>query len=139
MPTILSFISALPISFLQGASLAVKDILDSTIEDLSSKFFEMFKPSLRCKPPHLHEAIFRDDIFQSEVITRRGLKSADDLSELIKLSNEEYGKRSDDEWENILLASKMFKVRGKPMSEAIKKARVNKFFLGLDNSWMHAP
>lgn len=123
----------------QGASLAVKDILDSTIEDLCSKFSEMFKPSLRCKAPHLHEAIFRDDIFQSEVISRRGFKSAADLKELIAVTNEEYGKRSDDEWENILLASKMFKVRGKPMSEAIKKARLNKFFLGLDNAWMHAP
>ena len=117
----------------------MKDVLDSTIEDLCSQFTEMFKPSLRCKAPHLHEAIFRDDIFQSEIITRRGFKSAADLKELIASVNEEYGRRSDDEWERILLRSKVFKVRGKPMTEAVKKARLHKFFVGLDNSWMHIP
>ena len=117
----------------------VKDILNSTIEELCEEFPEMFKPSLRCKPPHLHESILRDDIFQSEIITRRGIKSSTDLKELIRQANENYFKKADSEWEKTLLETKMFKSSGKALSDAVKKARQNNFFLGLDNSWMHAP
>lgn len=106
--------------------------------DLSVEFAEMFKPSLRCKPPHLHEAIFRDDLFQSEIIHRRGMKSAAQLRQLIASVNAEYSERSDDQWEQILLESKVFKVKGKLLAEAVKKARLHKFYLGLDSSWMHA-
>jgi hypothetical protein len=106
---------------------------------LQSDFAEMFKISLKCKPPHLHEAIFRDDIFQSEVIERRGLKSGTDLLKLITAVNDTYSKRSDEEWEKILLDSKVFKAKSKLLNEAVKKARANHFFLGLDSSWMHSP
>lgn len=106
---------------------------------LQSDFEEMFKTSLKCKPPHLHEAVFRDDVFQSEVIERRGLKSGTDLLKLITAVNDTYSKRSDEEWEKILLDSKVFKTKSKMLNEAVKKARVNHFFLGLDSSWMHSP
>lgn len=112
-------------------------MLDSAVADLCEEYPEMFKPSLRCKPPHLHEAIFRDDIFQSEVITRRGLKTAAELREFMLSANKDYSPRSDSQWEQIVLDSKLFKSSGKSLSEAIKKARANKFYLGLDNSWMH--
>lgn len=125
-------------SFLQGASAEVKDIIDSTMTILTEVFSEMFKPSLRCKPPHLHEAIFRDEVFQSEIIVRRNMKSSADLENLVRTTNEEYSKRSDEEWEKILLQNGLFKSNGKLLTDAIKKARTNNFFLGLDSSWMHA-
>ena len=123
---------------MQGASTEVKEIIDSTTGDLTEVFSEMFKPSLRCKPPHLHEAVFRDDVFQSEIIIRRNMKTALDLHKLVKATNDKYSKRSDQEWEDILLQNGLFKSKGKLLTEAVKKARSNKFFLGLDPSWMHA-
>lgn len=117
----------------------MKDIIDSSMIVLQSEFEEMFKASLKCKPPHLHEAIFRDEIFQSEVIARLSLKSGTELLKLITAVNESYSKRSDEEWEKILLDSKVFKVKSKSLNEAVKKARLHNFFLGLDSSWMHGP
>ena len=105
---------------------------------LTVDFSEMFKPSLRCKPPHLHEAIFRDDVFQSEIIIRRNMKTAEELQKLVKTINVKYSKRTDEEWEIILLQNGLFKSKGKLLTEAVKKARSNNFFLGLDSSWMHA-
>lgn len=99
----------------------------------------MFKISLKCKPPHLHEAIFRDDIFQSEILIRRKIKSSEELRKLILLANEIYAKRSDNEWEKILIENKMFKAKTKTFDDALKKARLNNWFLGLDSSWMHEP
>lgn len=123
---------------MQGASTEVKDIIDTTTGALTEAFSEMFKPSLRCKPPHLHEAVFRDDLFQSEIIIRRNMKTALDLNKLVTATNDKYSKRSDQEWEVILLQNGLFKSKGKLLTEAVKKARSNKFFLGLDPSWMHA-
>ena len=97
----------------------------------------MFRPSLRCKPPHLHEAIFRDELFQSGVVERRGLKSHSSLELLIQNANTKYSKRTLQEWENILLGSRVFKAKGKQLTDAVTKAQSNKFFIGLDNSWMY--
>ena len=105
---------------------------------LTEAFSEMFKSSLRCKPPHLHEAIFRDDVFQSEIIIRRNMRTAEDLQKLVKTVNDKYSKRTDEEWELVLLQNGLFKSKGKLLTDAVKKARLNNFFLGLDSSWMHA-
>ena len=122
---------------LQGASTEVKDILDRTLDSLTAEYKEMFRPSLKCKPPHLHEAIFRDDLFQSGIVERQNIKSHSDLEALIATTNSIYSKRSMEEWENILIGGRTFKSKGKLLIDAVNKARMYKFFLGLDNSWMH--
>ena len=115
----------------------MKDILDRTVDSLTSDYKEMFRPSLKCKPPHLHEAIFRDELFQSGVVERRRIKSHTDLEAIIQSANSMYAKRSMEEWENILIGSRMFKSKGKALTGAVNKAANNNFYLGLDNSWMH--
>ena len=63
----------------EGASEKVKELLDATTDKLSAEFEEMFKPSLKCKPPHLNVDVFRDDVFQSEIISRKNFKTAKEL------------------------------------------------------------
>ena len=121
----------------EGASEQLKELLDAATDQLTETFAEMFKPSLRCKPPHLNVDIFRDEVFQSEVITRNNLKTSAALIDFIARTNDKLSKLSDEKWEEILLANGLFKSKGKLMDQAIKKARTHNFFLGLDSTWMN--
>lgn len=87
---------------------------------------------------HLYSYI-RDDIFQSEIISRRKFKSSQELQDHMISINEIYAKRSDEEWEKILIGNKVFKTTSKTFHDALKKARANNWFLGLDSNWMHEP
>lgn len=66
------------------------------------------------------------------------MRTAEDLQKLVKTVNDKYSKRTDEEWELVLLQNGLFKSKGKLLTDAVKKARLNNFFLGLDSSWMHA-
>ena len=121
----------------EGASEQLKELLDAATDQLTEIFAEMFKPSLRCKPPHLNVDVFRDDVFQSEIITRKNIKTSAALIEYIAVINNTLAKRSDDQWEQILITNGLFKSKGKLMDQAIKKARTHNFFLGLDSTWMN--
>jgi hypothetical protein len=115
----------------------VKEILDGATDLLMREYAEMFKPTARCRPPHLNIDVFREDLFQSELIIRLGLKSIEDLTRHIKSANIKLGERSDDEWGQRLGVVNAKGVRSKTIDQAIKKARSNGFFLGLDASWMN--
>jgi len=122
----------------EGASEQVKELLDAATDKLSAEFEDMFKPSLKCKPPHLNVDVFRDDVFQSEIISRKNFKTAKDLLDHIAAVNDTLSKRTDSQWEDVLVANGLFKSKGgKAMEQAIKKARLNKFYIGLDSSWMN--
>ena len=85
----------------------------------------MFKPSQNCRPPHVNIDVLRDDIFQSEFIAKRNITSADML---IKAIHDE----------NVII-EKSFEKKAiqQKQSKAVEKARQNKFFLGLDKTWVH--
>lgn len=123
----------------EGASFEIKEILDSFTEKLSGSYPEMFKPSLKCKPPHVNADLLRDEVFQADIIGRRGLKSVDELLDVVSEWNKKVaGPRSDQDWEKILLSNGLFKTKNKSLDQAVRKARENDFFLGLDPSWMHS-
>jgi hypothetical protein len=120
----------------EGASEQTKELLDAATDQLAEEFSEMFKPSLRCKPPHVNVDIFRDDVYQSEIITRKNIQTAKGLIDYIASVNEKLAERSEEDWEQLLILHGSFKTKGKAMEQAIKKAKTNKFYLGLDNSWL---
>ena len=45
-------------------------MLDEAADLLSRRFPEFFKPSSRCRPPHLNVDVLRDDLFASEFVQR---------------------------------------------------------------------
>lgn len=54
----------------EGASDNIRQVITEAAEILQTKYSEMFKPSARCRPPHLNIDNLRDDLFQNDIIKR---------------------------------------------------------------------
>jgi len=119
----------------EGMEQNSKEMLDEATDLLMKQYPEMFKASARCKIPHLNVDLFRDDVFQSELITNQKIKSSEALLKYFLNINEKLSKRSDDEW--LGLYGGGGSGSSKSLEQALKKAKANKFFLGLDRSWLH--
>jgi hypothetical protein len=93
---------------------------------LQERFSEMFRPTQRCRPPHLNIDNLRDALFASNVIERHTLKTPKALEEWMMGQNE-------------ILATKFQSEEAKKhVSEsALKKAIKFGFYLGLDSSWLY--
>jgi len=105
-----------------------RDILEEAVALIVEKYFLMFKTSNNCKIPHLHIDTFRDDIYQSGMIRKYSLNTAQKLYEHLSSINSKLEKRPDSMWMEIVGESISH-------SKAVKKARKFNFFLGLDKSW----
>ena len=106
-------------------------LLTETIESLAKLKPEMFKPSSRCKPPHLNIDVMRDDLFQSNFLQRHSIATSTDL--LLKLSELNQQQKS-------IITSQSGNIReaaSKSMQLAIQKATEYDFFLGLEKTWMY--
>ena len=120
----------------EGMEQNSKEMLDEATDLLMKQYPEMFKASARCKIPHLNVDLFRDDVFQSEVIINQKIKSSEALLKYFLDINEKLSKRSDDEWLGLYGGGSIGS-SSKSLEQALKKAKANKFFLGLDRSWLH--
>jgi len=119
-----------------------RDAINGVSEKLAEQFAEMFKPSLRCRPPHLNVDNFRQELWDSEnarKLLQEAVASGDGeekveekLMNWLMEKNEELAQRSEDEW---LTAPSARVKSGKTLRTALTKARKNSFFLGLDNGW----
>ena len=99
------------------------------INDVATKLQEiypkMFRPSQRCRAPHVNVDNLRDAVFTADVIEKHGLTSGNDLLGWILKKNEDLGKvycRKREEGDE---------------SKAIEKAIKFDFYLGLDSSWLY--
>lgn len=103
----------------------VNNIITDAVEELSMKYEIMFKPTSRCRPPHLNVDVLRDDLFRADFIHRYDITSKEEL--LLKLDEI-----------NKLLGDKYDKELGEKETQALVKAKANSFYLGLaDKRWMH--
>ena len=107
-----------------------------TIDEAASKLVEsspaMFKPSQRCRPPHLNVDNLRDALFASDVLRRRDLRSARALLGWMEEKNRELKRRfkdgeGKDGGDGTMQLSKT----------ALAKANKHNFYLGLDSSWLY--
>ena len=104
-------------------------MLDAAADDLAAKFPEMFKPSSRCKPPHLNVDVLRDDLFQSDFLPRHSVGSAAELLALLDKVNASL---------QAHYAQADVSEQSKSAATALKKATEHGFYLGLDKAWMYA-
>lgn len=111
-----------------GASEGVREMLSEAAEALQGRYPEMFKPSSRCRVPHLHADTLRDELFQADFIARRKVKTTVQLVEVLEKVNVELAARSDAAWTTGDKAAS---------ATALAKCRTHNFFLGLDKAWMH--
>ena len=90
---------------------------------------EFFKPSMKCRPPHLNSDNLREALFLANVIKRHDLRNDDELLAWMLEKNGELEERTDEEW--VAMSPKSSQWKG-----AVAKARKFGFFLGLDDSWL---
>ena len=103
-------------------------LLDAATDALATRHPGMFKPSSRCKPPHLNIDVLRDDLFQSGFVSRRGLLTAEALLRALDEVNAALRSK---------YAADAARTLGKTTQTAVRKAVEHDLFLGLDKAWMY--
>jgi hypothetical protein len=142
-----------------GLSAQRREALNEAVELLEMHHRTMFKPSSRCRVPHVNKDVLRDDIFQvrtlefyfystylrrallsatgsprrsslqSELMQRHGLQTGAQLLAWLKKTNSRLAQTNDQEWAAMR--------KGKAAAAALAKARACNFFLGMDKSWLY--
>ena len=104
-----------------------RTIINEGASNLLEAFPDMFKPSQRCRAPHVNIDNLRDALFASNVLDRHSLKTGKALEKWILEQNQELAKKyeTDEEAQTTVSAN------------ALKKANKFQFYLGLDSSWLY--
>lgn len=108
-----------------------RTMINEAVAEIAAKYPDMFKPSQNCRSPHVNVDVCRDNIFQSEFITTRGITNTEALVAAIEQANTALGK----ELQDPLTGKK--KTAPAKKDKALEKAIQYNFFLGLDSTWMH--
>jgi len=101
-----------------------KSIIDDACERLQQMYPEMFKPSERCRPPHIHKDTLRNKLFHHTSI--EDVSSAADLIDGLLIVNKQLQARPSSSW-------------GGRMRKPLGKALAHDFYLGLEDYavWLH--
>lgn len=113
----------------------VIEILNEAAEELRRRYPSMFKPSSRCRPPHVNIDVLRDDMYQAEFIQRNAarIRSAADCVEFLTSINKELGAAIAAQYNDPKQTADLQKAT----LNAMKKAILFEFYLGLNKSWMY--
>ena len=108
---------------------ADRDTINDGAARLEAAYPEMFKPSQRCRVPHLNIDNLREALFHSDVVKRKKLKSAKAMETWLLEQNDrlrdEYTKDGSTKAESV-------------SKTALQKAIKFDFYLGLDSTWLFA-
>lgn len=110
-------------------------VVSGAVEMLAQEYSVMFKPSSRCKPPHLNIDVTRDELFQSGALSRSGAKTTEEFYNYLKHVNTKLGAKL--EKDSKLDSDVPCTGKRTTQQAAWAKAQANKFFLGLDKGWMY--
>ena len=100
------------------------EIINRAVTNISEKYEAMFKPSTKCRRPHLNIDNVRNELFVNGVLDRNDIKSAKDLEEWMLTKNHE-----------IMMRYEQDEAARKKIEGIYKKAQEHGFFLGLDDNW----
>lgn len=103
-----------------------RNIITDAVEELSMVYPNMFKPSQRCRMPHVNVDNVRDNLFASNIIAKHNISSRKQLYEWLIKQNQSLEKKY----------NALDTVDGIPKM-ALDKAKTNKFYLGLESSWLY--
>jgi hypothetical protein len=104
-----------------------RKIITEAVTRLEDSFPEMFSPSQRCRPPNLNVDNLRDNLFAANVMKRHNLTTTKKLYDWILSQNELLRKKYEADSE----------IREALSPKVWEKARGNKFYLGLESSWLY--
>lgn len=107
-------------------------IITQAVESLRQKYPEMFKPTSRCKLPHLNIDVLRDDLFSSGLLSNHKITSPAQLEDILERIN----KSLEAKYLAMVSTPKKRKALSKSTLNAISKATSQNFFLGMDKEWL---
>jgi len=112
------------------AKKADRNIINDGAQMLMDSYPDMFKPSQRCRSPHLNIDNLRDALFASDVLKRHSVKSSKALFDWMSEKNQELG--------HLYVNGKGGSTVNQVSKTALNKAVKFHFFLGLDSSWLYS-
>jgi hypothetical protein len=106
--------------------------LNAAADELALQYPAMFKPSSRCKPPHLNADVLRDDLFQSGFLQRHPVaaRSSAGLLRLLARVNASLAQQA-------AAATGAGAGASKSQAAAERKAAEQGLYLGLDKAWLY--
>jgi hypothetical protein len=106
--------------------------LNAAADELALQYPAMFKPSSRCKPPHLNADVLRDDLFQSGFLQRHPV-AARSSAGLLRLLARVNGSLA----QQAAAATAGGSGASKSQAAAERKAAEHGLYLGLDKAWLY--
>lgn len=112
-------------------------VLNSATEQLAARHPIMFKPSSRCKPPHLNVDVLRDELYQSGFLRRHpaAARSSEGLLRLLLRVNSALALVQPTA---RAAAGSALQSPSKSQAAAERKAAEHRLYLGLDKAWLYA-
>lgn len=104
-----------------------RNLISQAVNRLEDKYPVMFSPSQRCRAPNVNVDNLRDNLFAANVIKRHNLKTATQLLDWMLAQNELFAAK----YEKDKTAQSNYSPK------AWSKASANKFYLGLESSWLY--
>uniref|UniRef100_A0A7S2WKL6 Uncharacterized protein n=1 Tax=Rhizochromulina marina TaxID=1034831 RepID=A0A7S2WKL6_9STRA len=105
-----------------------REILNSAVSALAGQFPAFFKESTKPRKPNVNFDNLRDAIFRSHLISRHGVRTDQQLLELLLQKNDELSRRPDSDW--------LTYNKSKGFPTALNKCRTQGFYLGLEEDWL---
>ena len=101
---------------------AKKGVIDEAVDELMRRNAEMFRPSERCRPPHMQRDTLRNRLFQHPAT--ESVETAADLLKMLQQINGHLAARPRSDWPPRL-------------HKPLEKAQHHSFWLGLDDyAWL---
>ena len=116
------------------ADAAEKQILEDAAQVLALDFPTMFKPSTRCRAPHINVDVLRDKCFRANVVERYEIQSAAELVAWLRARNDECAAKDEAFW-----LAKRGRRSEQATRNALTKAKSHSMYLGLGWEWLRAP
>lgn len=62
-----------------------KKVIDDAVAVLEGKYADMFKPSPRCRVPHVNREVLRTKLFEAAIVDRRALRDSAQLVAILEV------------------------------------------------------
>jgi hypothetical protein len=99
---------------------------------MKKEFPDMFKPTSRCKIPHLNIDVLRDDLFSSNFVFNYQIMSEAELEKKLLQINEQLQEK----YQKIMNEEKDMEAYSKAFENAFEKSKKFQFYLGMEKQWI---
>ena len=78
----LRLLSSAEIDLPEAIATMTKVCIDEAVDALAAAYPAMFKPSMRCRPPHVNRDVVRNALFHGDVLRRLGVTDAQGINKI---------------------------------------------------------